>query len=165
MLSSHSDLRFGLMQVVLGVDTSRCQPVEEDKHCEENECDDGNTAKNGLAVAKVGPLATGLTSITLDRLIAKLVVHHASKSDAVSKELETSNLSTPNDHGRNDEEDILEDTTEGEHKRRCLADLNTIVRSMLRNEWDELILTRRTTATFSMKAHTPLRKKVNRPTW
>jgi hypothetical protein len=129
--SSHTNLRLGLVQVVLGVNAGRCEPVEEDNHGEEDEHEDCDAAEDRLSVPEVCPLATGLASVALDRLVAELVVNHTTKSDAVSEELQASHLGAPDDHRGSNKENILEDTAEGEHKRGCFANLHAIVRNTM----------------------------------
>lgn len=97
-VDSHANLRLGLVQIILGVDTGWCESVEEHDDGEEGEDNHRNTAEDGLAVTEISPLAAGFTSIALDRFVAELIVNHATQGDAVSKELQAGNLGAPNDH-------------------------------------------------------------------
>jgi len=162
----HADLGPRILYVVLGVDAAGgCNPTNQDEECEEDKSNDGQPTKNRLPVAKVCPLATSLARIALDGLIAELVVNHTAQGDAVAEELQSRDLGSPNEHRGSHEHNVFENSAEGEHERGCLSNLHVAVN----NTDDETALaetlTKRTTATLSMKAHTPFMKNVKRPTW
>lgn len=112
--------------VILGA-VARGKTSEKGKDDEASEDDDGELAENGLASTKLGPLSVGLSDVTLDLLIAELVVDHATQSNGVAEELDTSDLSTPDDHGGDNEQDILQDTAEGQDDGGGLANLRRVL--------------------------------------
>jgi hypothetical protein len=122
--SRHAHLGLGLVQV-----RGRVNPAgggkasQQDEEGQERKDNDRYAAEDRLAVAKVGPLAAGLAGVALDGLEPELVVDHAAEGNAVAKELQSRNLGAPDNHGGDDEHDILEDTAEGEDKGGGLADL------------------------------------------
>lgn len=77
----------------------------------------------GRGVAKFLPLHAALTEILLHLRSAKLVVNHTTESNAVTEGLEGRNGVFEQEHGGEDEENILEYTAEGESERRGPADL------------------------------------------
>ena len=123
-LSGHADLGLGPVEDLSGVNARsvvRSETTEQSEDNKDGEEDDRDATENGAAVAKVGPLAASLAGVALDGLSAKLVVNHATESDAVAEELGEGNLAAVDDHGSNDEQNVLEDTAEGEDERRGLA--------------------------------------------
>ena len=115
-------LILGLVQVLCRV-IRRGEPAEEDKDGHGREQDDGDAAQDGAAVAKVGPLPPGLAHVALDGLVAELVVDHAAEGNAVAEELQGGDLSAPDHHRGDDQEDILEHAAEGEDEGGSLANL------------------------------------------
>lgn len=63
--------------------------------------------------------------VGLHLLVAKLVVEHATESDAVAEDLETRDLSAPDEDRCNDEQDILEDTAKSEDEAGGFANLGS----------------------------------------
>lgn len=102
---------------------ARGKTTEQGEDEEAGKDDDGELAEDGLASTKLGPLSVGISNVSLDLLVAELVVDHATQSNGVTEELETSNLGAPDHHGGGNEEDILEDTAEGQDDGGSLANL------------------------------------------
>lgn len=82
-----------------------------------------DSLQDRLLSSKCRPLAADVANVALDLLISELVVNHTNKSNRVTEELEGRNFGTPDDHGRNNEDDVLENTAESEDHGGSLADL------------------------------------------
>lgn len=100
-----------------------CNTAKEQEDEQHTAADDDELPRSRAGLAKLVPVAASLTGVTLENIGAQLVVDHAGEGDTVAKELQTANLGTPDNHGGNDEEDVLEDTAERKHQGRGLADL------------------------------------------
>ena len=105
----------------------RC--VRRGKTAEQNEEHEGTAdeygdfAQDRLAGTKLGPLSVGLANVTLELFETELVVDHATKSNSVAKELQRSDLGTPDHHGSNNKQNVFEHTAQGEDNGGRLADL------------------------------------------
>lgn len=116
------DVGNSLSGVVVG-GVGRSKAGEEEDDGEEGHDEDAELAEDGFASTKLGPVAGSLASVTLDLVVAELVVNHAAESNGVTEELEGSNGSAPDHHGGNNEENVLQDTAEGENDSGGLANL------------------------------------------
>jgi hypothetical protein len=63
----------------------------------------------------------------LDTFSTQLVVDKSSQGDGVSEKLKRGDWVSEDDHGRKDEEDILEDTSKREDDGGCFANLSRSV--------------------------------------
>jgi hypothetical protein len=116
-----------------------------------------------LAHAIIGPRPLALGDVALELLGAELVVDKSAESDAVAESLEWRDGIEEDDHGCDDEEDILEDSREGENESGSFADLEL----SMDTSWKYRRgggRTRKTTDKFSKKATVALIKKVKSPT-
>lgn len=80
---------------------------------EENQAADSDTAERLAGVGKEVANSLG----------TELVVNKTHEGDTVSESLEGGNGVMEDDHGCNDEENVLEDTGEGKDKSGCFSDL------------------------------------------
>merc|ERR1711974_101444 len=76
---------------------------------------------DGAGVAKFLPLHAALAEVLLQLLSAELVVDETAKRDGVTESLERRDGVLEKEHGRKDEEDVLEYTGEGKDERGGLA--------------------------------------------
>ena len=114
------------VDVVLGV-VAKTSVWRDASEQDEDGCDDKTDcyklAKDGAVGAEFGPSSAAFLDEWLHFLLAELVVEHAHNGNAVAEYLETGELGSPDVDGCGDEEDILEDTAEGEDEARGFADL------------------------------------------
>jgi hypothetical protein len=114
-----------LIQVFSRVDFVRWGKATKD---EENGCDnateDNKFSEDWSAGTEVGPLARSFGNISLDLLSTKLEPDHSTKSNCVSEALKGGDESSPDDDGKANEEDILQNTAERENEDGSFADLN-----------------------------------------
>lgn len=108
--------------VVLGSE-ARSEAAEQDENDEDDEAEDNKLAQSRVAGAVLSPGAAALTKVLLELVRTELVVDKTAESNAVAERLETGNGVLEDDHGGEDEQDILQHTGEGENKGRGLADL------------------------------------------
>lgn len=101
----------------------RSHATEQQEDEGDHTTDQDQLAQHWTGVAKLRPLASGLSSVSLELVCSKLVVEHATQGNAVAEELQTADLSAPDKHGSDNEKDILQDSAEGEDERGGLADL------------------------------------------
>lgn len=100
-----------------------CQAAKEEEEDQHRAANDDELAHGGASLAHLSPVAAGLASVALERLSTELVVDHTTEGDAVTKELQTADLGAPDEHGGDNEEDILEHTAEREDQGGSLANL------------------------------------------
>lgn len=81
--------------------------------------DDENQATNADTTEGLA----GVGEEVANSLSTKLVVDKTHKGDTVSESLEGGNGIVEDDHGGNNEEDILEDTGESENESGCFSNL------------------------------------------
>jgi hypothetical protein len=117
-----ADSVLGSVDVVLGV-VARGQPTEEDEDGHDDQAEDQNLAHGGAGGAKLGPGAAALRQVLLYLLFAKLEPEHTEEGDGVAEHLEVGDHGTPDEDGGNDQEDILQDTAEGQDETRGLSNL------------------------------------------
>src|SRR3569833_1132328 len=101
----------------------RRQTTEQDEDEEHGRAEDDDLPQSRPLGAEFRPMAAGLAGIVLERLISELEVDHAAQGDRVPEELQTRYGRAPDAHRGADEQDILENSTEGEDQNRRLADL------------------------------------------
>lgn len=100
--------------------------AEEEEKDEKDKAKSDELAHDGSAVAVVGPRALSLSHVFLELLSTELVVDKATEGDRVTEELKRGDWVVENGHGSQNEQDILENTREGEDERRGLADLGGV---------------------------------------
>jgi hypothetical protein len=136
--------------------------AKDQEHGDDDGGENHELAENRPAVAELLPLHATLAEVLLELLTTKLVVDEATKRNAVTKGLEETDGVLEEEHGREDEENVLEYTGESEDERRGLANLETCERVFCAGENNER--TRKTTETLSKKATEALANRVKRPT-
>ena len=82
-----------------------------------NSAEDDQLSHNGTTGAKIGPHHATLSDIFLELVCTKLVINESSKSNAVAKSLEKSHWVTEEEHGSEDEKDVLEYTRQSKDER------------------------------------------------
>lgn len=111
--------------VVLGGEVGG-KTAEEDEDDEDGETKDDELAQSGVARTVLGPGATASANVLLDLVGTELVVDETAEGNAVAKGLETGDGVAEDEHRGKDEEDILEDTGQGEDEGRGLANLQSV---------------------------------------
>lgn len=107
---------------------ARSKRAKDHEHGDQDGDENHKLAQDWSGVAKFLPLHAALTEVLLQLLSSKLIVDQSSKSNAVAKCLEKRYGVLEQEHGCEDEEDILQHTGEGENERRGLSDLEDISR-------------------------------------
>ena len=97
--------------------------AEHHEHGNDDSGKDHQLAEDRAGVAELLPLHAALTKVLLELLSTELVVDETAKGNGVAESLEECNRVLEKEHGREDQEDILEDTRKGEDERRSLANL------------------------------------------
>ena len=93
--------------------------AEDDCQRKENDC----LAAKRASGAEIGPLQASLCDQVLCDVGTELVVHEASKSDAVTESLKKADWVAKQEHRSKDKEDVLEHTGESEDEGGGLANL------------------------------------------
>jgi len=93
------------------------EATKQEEKSKENQAKGNELAHNGGTVAIIGPLARSFGEIFLQLVGTKLVVDEATKRNGVTEKLKRRDRVTEDDHGRDDEQYILEDTREGKNER------------------------------------------------
>lgn len=114
--------------LVLGVliilrSEARSKTTEEDEDDEDDETKNDQLAQSRVAGAVFRPSTTTLAKVLLELIRAKLVVDETAERNAVTEGLEARDGVLEDDHRREDEQNVLQHTGEGENKGRGLADL------------------------------------------
>lgn len=97
--------------------------VEHKQSKEPNRTNDNGLDACRVVLAHLSECQLTVSNTILDAVCSELVPDKTSKCDGVAEELKGRNWISEDDHGSHDQEDILEDTREGEDDGRCLADL------------------------------------------
>lgn len=97
--------------------------AKEDEDGHDNTTENKKFAKGWSAGTEICPLTSTFGKISLNLFSAKLKPDHSTKSNSVSETLEWSDEGSPNDDGKADEKNILQNTTEGEDKNGGFTDL------------------------------------------
>lgn len=146
------------MDVVRG-----CESTKESENGGNNKTKDDNFAEDWSTGTEICPLASTFCKIALDLFSAKLEPNHSTESNSISEALEWSDESSPDNDGKTDEENILQNTAQSEDENRGFANLHImLVMNFVFTKED--FLTKNTTETFSMNAHIALAKRVQNPT-
>ena len=95
---------------------------QKNKHDDDSSDDDQSTS-DGTGLAVLCPLASSQRVIFLQLLSANFVVDQTAERNAIAEYLEIRDWVAKDDHGRDDQEDILEHTAEGVDERRGFANL------------------------------------------
>lgn len=134
---------------------------KQDENREEDQAEDDQLPCNGLGRAEFTPGASSLADMLLDLIGAELVVQQTTKSNAVAEELGHGYLRAPDHHRACDQQNIFEDTAEGEDERGRLADLVhvNLCAFIVQNK-----LTKKTTETLRRNATMALLINMNKPT-
>ena len=90
---------------------------------EENSSNDHHPPRHWSSLPIFCPLSSSLRIVLLELLSAKLVVDQPSQGNAVTEHLEGRDWITENDHGCNNQENILENTAESVDERGSFANL------------------------------------------
>jgi len=104
---------------------TRSKGAENEEHGHDHSSEDHQLAENWPGVAKLLPLHAALAEVLLQLLATELVVDEAAERNGVTKSLEGCDGVLEQEHGRKDEENVLEYTREGENERGGFADLET----------------------------------------
>ena len=80
-------------------------------------------AHDRRSISILSPCQLGIRDVCLDFISAKLVEHESDESDGVAKGLKARHGVEEDDHGGNDEEDVLEDAGKSKDKRGGFSDL------------------------------------------
>jgi hypothetical protein len=112
----------GRAEVVIGI-VARGQTTEEDEDCDHHQAKDENLPHGRAGGAKLGPGAASLEQVLLYLLLTELEPEHSKEGDAVAEHLEVGDHGTPDENGGDDEEDILQDTAQGQDETRGFSDL------------------------------------------
>ena len=94
---------------------SKASKNQEKSH--KNSAEDDQLSHDGTTGAKIGPHHATLSDIFLELVCTKLVINESSKSNAVAKSLEKSHWVTEEEHGSEDEKDVLEHTRQSKDER------------------------------------------------
>jgi hypothetical protein len=100
--------------------------AKDEEHGDDDGGENHELAEDRPAVAKLLPLHAALTKVFLELLAAKLVVNETAERNAVAKGLEESDGILEKEHGREDEENVLEHTGESKDERGGLANLKNL---------------------------------------
>jgi hypothetical protein len=118
------ELANAVVDLVRGIGSvARSKRPEDHEHSDDNGGEDHQLAENGSGVAKLLPLHAALTEVLLQLLRAELVVDETAERDGVAESLKRSDGVLEQEHGRKDEEDVLQYTGESEDERGGLANL------------------------------------------
>lgn len=104
---------------------TRSERAKNEEHADDYSSENHQLAENGPGVAELLPLHATLTKVLLQLLSAELVVDETAKRDGVTESLERGDGVLEEEHGRKDEENVLEYTGEGKDERGGLANLET----------------------------------------
>jgi hypothetical protein len=121
--SEASQLLVGVCGVLSRNSSGGTDAAKEEDDGDEDEDDHDELAGSWATGAVVSPGTLRRAHVLLDLVSSKLVVDEAAERNAVSEELEWRNGVAEDHHGGNNEEDVLEDTTEGHDEARGSADL------------------------------------------
>lgn len=94
---------------------SKASKNQEKSH--KDSAEDDQLSHDGTTGAKIGPHHATLSDIFLELVCTKLVINESSKSNAVAKSLEKSHWVTEEEHGSEDEKDVLEHTRQSKDER------------------------------------------------
>jgi hypothetical protein len=130
---------------------------------EERNAEDDKLGHGRVSDAVVGPLFAESTKVFLELVGSELVVDETAESDAVAEELERGDGVTEDEHGGEDEEDVLEDSGQGVDDGVCLSELWKVVSDVVRVVL-LVTLTSRTTETFKKNATMAFARRTKRPT-
>lgn len=89
---------------------ARRQGAHEQDAREDKTTNDDQLTLNGAVSTVLSPRAAALVDVFPDRISAELVVDKSKKSKGVSEELELGDGRLPDNHGRDNQKDILQDT-------------------------------------------------------
>lgn len=90
------------------------ESAEEDKDGDDDHAQDEELAQDRFLGAELGPGAAALRKVLLYLILAEPEPEHAQEGDGVAEHLEVADHGAPDENGGDDEEDILQDTAEGE---------------------------------------------------
>lgn len=99
--------------------------AKDEEHGNDDSGENHELAENRPAVAELLPLHAALAEVLLELLTTKLVVNEATERNAVTKGLEETDGVLEEEHGGEDEENVLEYTRQSKDERRGLANLET----------------------------------------
>ena len=115
-----ADAAVRLGGLVRGV--ARSERAQDHEHGHDDRGKDHQLAENGAGVAKLLPLHAALSEVLLQLLAAELVENETTKRNAVTESLEKRDGILEEEHGCEDEENVLENTRERQDERGGLAD-------------------------------------------
>jgi hypothetical protein len=98
--------------------------TENQKHGDDDSTKDHQLSERWAGLTELCPLHAALAEELLQLLSTELVVDETAESDAVAKGLDKGNGVAEEEHGRENKENVLEYTGEGENEGRSLANLN-----------------------------------------
>ena len=98
--------------------------AQDEEHRDDDTTEDNDLTEGGAGLAELCPLHAASAEGLLHFLTAELVVDEATERNAVTKSLEKGDGVTEKEHGRKDEEDVLQNTGKGEDEGRGLANLH-----------------------------------------
>lgn len=113
----------GLASFVLLRSKFGSKSTEHDKHGKEGYTKDDDFSHGRACATKLSPRAVGLTNVLLELISAKLVVDKTSKGNGVTESLEQRDRIVEQEHGAEDEKNILEHAREGKDKGGGLSNL------------------------------------------
>lgn len=93
---------------------ARSKGAENHEHGHDDGSKDHQLAEDWASVAKLLPLHATLSEVFLQHLASKLVVDETTQSNAVTESLEKRDGVLEQEHGCEDEEDVLQHTGESE---------------------------------------------------
>lgn len=122
-VSSSGATKQALDSVNRAASIARCHGSSQQEEDEDNSTDDDGLALGGVVGTVFGPGTVGLAGVLLNLIATELVVDETNKGNGITEELGKGDRSLPDHHRRNDQEDILQNTTEGHDEGGGLSDL------------------------------------------
>jgi hypothetical protein len=110
-----------LASLVRGVAGTKA--AQDEEHGDNNAAEDHELAKRRASLSEFGPLHATRAESLLKLLSTELVVDKTTECDAVTESLEKGDGIAEEEHGGENEKDVLENTREGKDKGRGLANL------------------------------------------
>lgn len=122
MANAALDTVVKLASLVRGVAGTKA--AEDQEHRDDDAAEDHQLAERGASLTELRPLHAACAESLLQLLSTELVVDKTTERDAVTESLEQGDGIAEEEHGCENEENVLEDARESKDQRRGLANLH-----------------------------------------